>query len=65
MRHFKTKKGVFKQQLKKWGDLVTFDFLRQLGVKTDTNVFVARDIYSGVRMAHPTSDGSAEKVVSG
>ena len=27
MRHFNTKKGAFKQQLKKWGDRVTFDFL--------------------------------------
>ena len=45
MRRFKTKKGAFKQQLKKWGDLVTFDFLTpervgQLGIETDTNVFV-------------------------
>ena len=55
MRHFKTKKGAFKQQLKKWGGLVTFDFLTpervgQLGIETDTNVFVVRDVYSGVRM---------------
>ena len=41
MRHFKTKKGAFKQQLEKWGDLVTFDFLTperagQPGKETDT-----------------------------
>ena len=39
MRRFKTKKGAFKQQLKKWVDLVTFDVLTservgQLGIET-------------------------------
>ena len=68
MRHFKTKKGAFKQQLEKWGNLVTFDFLTpervgQLGIKTGTDVFVVRDVYSGVRMAYPTSDGSTDEVV--
>ena len=68
MRHFKTKKGAFKQQFKKWGDLVTFDFLTpervgQLGIETDTNVFVARDVSSRIRMAYPNSDGSADEVV--
>ena len=66
MRHFKTKKGAFKQQFKKWGDLVMFDFVTlervgQLGTETDANVFVVRDIYSGVKMAYPTSDGSADE----
>ena len=68
MRRFKTKRGAFKQQLKKWGDLVTFDFLTpervgQLGIETDTNVFAVRDVYSGIRMAYPTSDGSAGEVI--
>ena len=49
------------------GGLVTFDFLTpervgQLEIETDTNVFVVRDIYSGVRTAHPSSDGSADDV---
>ena len=26
MKHFKTYRGAFKRTLKKWGDLVTFDF---------------------------------------
>ena len=32
-------------------------------METDTNVFVVRDVYSGVRMAYPNSDGSADEVV--
>ena len=51
---------------KSGGDLVTFDFLTPervgpLGI--ENNVFVVRDIYSGVRMAYPTSDGSTDEVV--
>ena len=47
---------------------MTFDFLTpervgQLGIETDTNVFVVRDVFSGTRMAYPTSDGSAEEVI--
>ena len=68
MRHFKTKRGAFKQQLKKWGDLVTFDFLTpervsSMGIESDTNVFVIRDVYTGIRMAYPTVDLSTEEVV--
>ena len=34
-----------------------------MGIETGANAFVVRDIYSGVRMAYPTSDGSADEVV--
>ena len=42
-RHFETKCGAFKTKLKKWEDLVTFDFLtpkrvKHMGIETDSNV---------------------------
>ena len=74
-RGVKRKKGPLKHEADTLQHMVSHGFanpycdacvrakIRKLGTETDTNVFVARDVYSGVRMAYPTSDGSADEVV--
>ena len=53
MKHFKTNKGAFRRKLKKFGDLVTFDFMNtqkmiREGMMTDKDILVIRDRYTGI-----------------
>ena len=70
MRRFKTQKGTFKRKLEKFGDLSTFDFVDmgvarshgfEIGAKRE--LFVVKDIATGMLGAFPTEDRMLESVV--
>ena len=52
MKHFRTQREAFKRELKKWGDLITFDFAdlewtNYMGGPDDTELLVIRDRFTG------------------
>ena len=68
MKHFKTHRGAFKRKLKKWGDLITFDFAdiernSYLGLAGDRELLVIRDRFTGMVQAYPMREKNAENVV--
>ena len=57
MRHFRSRTGAFKREVKTFGDLGTFDFVTAPG---DHEVegrcaLIIRDIYTGFIVAYPTA----------
>ena len=65
MRHFRSRTGAFKREVKTFGDLVTFDFVT---ASTDHEVegryaLIIRDIYTGIIMAYPTARRDTDSVV--
>ena len=64
MRHFRSRTGAFKREVKTFGDLVTLDFVAASG---DHEVegryaFIIRDIYTGSIMAYPTARRDTDSV---
>ena len=68
MKHFKTNRGAFKRKLKKFGDLVTFDFMNtqkmiRQGMMTDKDILVIRDRYTGIIWGYPLKTSDSDGVV--
>ena len=72
MKHFRTKRGAFRRELKSWGDLIAFDFLDMrraadagLGIDDGAReVLVVRDIATKMIAAIPTESRHTDQVVS-
>ena len=65
LRHFRSRTGAFKREVKTFGDLVKFDFVTASG---DHEVegrcaLIVRDIYTGFIMAYPTARRDTDSVV--
>ena len=68
MKHFKTYRGVFKRKLKKWGDLVTFDFAdlernSYLNACDDKELLVVRDRFTGIIQSFPMKEKDTDNIV--
>ena len=68
MRRLKTRRGAFKRPPKKWGDVVTMDFILpervdSLGFDEDKEVLTIRDLYSRMMMAYTTTSRDTDEVV--
>ena len=68
MKHFKTYRGAFKRKLKKWGDLVTFDFAdlernSYLNACDDKELLVIRDRFTGMIQSFPMKEKDADNIV--
>ena len=65
MRHFRSRTGAFKREVKTFGDLVTFDFVTASGDHEVEGRYalIIRDIYTGVIMAYPTARRDTDSVV--
>ena len=68
MKHFKTYRGAFKRTLKKWGDLVTFDFAdlernSYLNACDDKELLVIRDRFTGMIQSFPMKEKDADNIV--
>ena len=56
MRHFRSRTGAFKREVKSFGDLVTFDFVTASGME-GRYALIIRDIYTGLIMACTSAVG--------
>ena len=68
MKHFRTHRGAFKRVLKKWGDLITFDFAdlewtNYMGVPDERELLVIRDRFTGVIQAFPLRGKSTDDII--
>ena len=69
MKHFKTHRGAFKRDLKKFGDLITFDALETAkvleteGYLLEKRVLIIRDKYTGMIGAFPSRSLDRDDVV--
>ncbi len=68
MKHFRTHRGAFKRELKKWGDPITFDFAdmewtNYMGIPEDRELLVIRDRFTGVIQAFPLKGKATEEIV--
>ena len=65
MRHFRSRTGAFKREVKTFGDLVTFDFVTASGDHEVEGRYalIIRDIYTGIIMAFPTARRDTDSVV--
>ena len=68
MKHFRTRRGAFKRVLKKWGDLITFDFAdlewtSYMGVPDERELLVIRDRFTGVIQAFPLQGKSTDDII--
>ena len=68
MKHFKTRRGSYKRELKKFGDLITFDAVDTSKVHDDVlilekEVLVVRDCFTGIIGAYPSDRMSKDDVV--
>ena len=68
MKHFRTRRGAFKRVLKKWGDLITFDFAdlewtNYMGVPDERELLVMRDRFTGVIQAFPLQGKSTDDII--
>lgn len=68
VKHRKTHRGAFKRKLKKFGDLVTFDFVdtektKRHGIFDETEIFVVSDRYTGFVQAYPSEGQDTQDVV--
>ena len=68
MKHFKTRRGSYKRELKKFGDLITFDAVDTSKVHDDVlvlekEVLVGRDCFTGIIGAYPSDRMSKDDVV--
>ena len=67
MRHFRSRTGAFKREVKTFGDLVTFDFVTASGDHEVEGRYalIIRDIYTGFIMAYPTARRETLTLLSG
>ena len=68
MKHFKTRRGAYKRELKKFGDLITFDAVDTSKVHDDVlvlekEVLVVRDCFTGIIGAYPSYRMAKDDVV--
>ena len=68
MKHFKARRGAYKRELKKFGDLITFDAVDTSKVHDDAlilekEVLVVRDCYTGMIGAYPSDRMAKDDVV--
>ena len=63
MRHFRSRTGAFKREVKTFGDLVTFDFATASTHQEGRHALTTRDIYTGLIMAYPTARRDTDSVV--
>ena len=68
MKHFKTRRGAYKRELKKFGDLITFDAVDASKVHDDVlvlekEVLVVRDCFTGIIGAYPSDRMTKDDVV--
>eukprot|EP00435_Cladocopium_sp_Y103_P034429 s953_g8.t2 len=68
MKHFKTRRGAYRRELKKFGDLITFDAVNTDKIHDDTlilekEVLVVRDCFTGLIGAYPSSRMTSDDVV--
>ena len=65
MRHFRSRTGAFKREVKTFGDLVTFDFVTASGDHEVEGRYalIIRDMYTGIIMAYPTARRDTDSVV--
>ena len=68
MKHFRTHRGAFKRVLKKWGDLITFDFAdlewtNYMRVPDERELLVIRDRFTGVIQAFPLRGKSTDDII--
>ena len=68
MKHFKTRRGSYKRELKKFGDLITFDAVDTSKVYDDVlvlekEVLVVRDCFTGIIGAYPSDRMTKDDVV--
>ena len=65
MRHFRSRTGAFKREVKTFGGLVTFDFVMASGDHEVEGRYalIIRDIYAGLIMAYPTARRDTDSVV--
>ena len=68
MKHFKTRRGAYKRELKKFGDLITFDAVDTSKVHDDVlvlekEVLVIRDCFTGIIGAYPSDRMAKDDVV--
>ena len=68
MKHFKTHRGAYKRELKKFGDLITFDAVDTSKVHDDVlvlekEVLVVRDCFTGIIGAYPSDRMTKDDVV--
>ena len=65
MRHFRSRTGAFKREVKMFGDVVTFDFVTASGDHEVEGRYalIIRDIYTGIIMAYPTARRDTDSVV--
>ena len=65
MRHFRSRTGAFKREVKTLGDLVTFDSVTASGDHEVEGRYalIIRDIHTGFIMAYPTARRDTDSVV--
>ena len=68
MKHFRTRRGAYKRELKKFGDLITFDAVDTSKVHDDVlvlekEVLVVRDCFTGIIGAYPSDRMTKDDVV--
>ena len=68
MKHFKTRRRSYKRELKKFGDLITFDAVDTSKVHDDVlvlekEVLVVRDCFTGIIGAYPSDRMTKDDVV--
>ena len=66
MKHFKTRRGAYKRELKKFGDLITFDAVDTSKVHDDVlvlekEVLVVRDCFTGIIGAYPSDQNDQRR----
>ena len=68
IKHFKTRRGAYKRELKKFGDFITFDAVDTSKVHDDVlvhekEVLVVRDCFTGIIGAYPSDRMAKDDVV--
>lgn len=68
MRHHKTFRGAFRRKLKKFGDLITFDYsditkVYDQGYHLDHEILVVRDRFTGLMAAYPSPSKNKDDVL--
>ena len=68
MRERYSRRGAFKHNLEKWGEIITFDYLysgahRTIGMNAEKECLVIKDMYTGIVHGYPMETRQAIKVI--
>jgi hypothetical protein len=68
MKEKYSKRGAFKRNLDRWGEIITFDYLysgsqRAAGLHGEKECLVIKDLWSGMIHAYPTDTRLSLRVV--